>query len=377
MRRPNSIIACTTALVLTGCALATYSETDVSVIRPESNRTAIENELGEPDAKIKSGADDLFIYNFGTGFSSLECPSGDVLAYSTLGILATPGCARRGHIVIAYADEGKPVYSSRLAENAGVRKQQVADLARLYALAQQGDVDALYRLGKIGLVLEHRRHMFEQAAAAGNMAASYELGIISSNNSDAIKWLREAAEGGHPPAQAELGNRYLTGKGVPRDFELARTLLTKAAMAGEVSAQTALGTLETAIEKDKLSGVILAQLQADADGGDLKSQLELAERYRFGRDVPMDLQQAIRWYVRAAEYGGDFAPYALGNIHADGETGVVNPSQAYKWYSISEAAASDGTEDLRRRKRELIKIMSPDKIAEAERLARDWLAAHL
>ena len=46
------------------------------------------------------------------------------------------------------------------------------------------------------------------------------------------------------------------------------------------------------------------------------------------------------------------------------------------WYSIAEAVSTDDTEDLRRRKHELAEVMSPDKIAEAERMAREWLEAH-
>src|ERR1700722_4954193 len=46
-----------------------------------------------------------------------------------------------------------------------------------------------------------------------------------------------------------------------------------------------------------------AKLQADAQNGTIKAELELAARYMTGNGVPQDASLAARWYEKAAQSG--------------------------------------------------------------------------
>jgi len=83
---------------------------------------------------------------------------------------------------------------------------------------------AAYERGDHAAALE----LFRPAAAAGNAAAQYYLGMAYENGDGvaqdyaaATKWYREAAEQGSAQAQYRLGALYEYGKGVSQDYERA------------------------------------------------------------------------------------------------------------------------------------------------------------
>jgi TPR repeat protein len=90
----------------------------------------------------------------------------------------------------------------------------------------------------------------EHKAKGGNVLAQTTLGLayregveratdqgsgkvmrFKSNNSQALRWLRKAAETGFPVAQTELGEMYYGGRGVDRNLDEARRWLELAAAA--------------------------------------------------------------------------------------------------------------------------------------------------
>ena len=253
---------------------------------------------------------------------------------------------QKGKLAAIFGGDEKLLFA-RILHESNPTSEKLTSMVASFQEAQSGNEDALIDLSKVTLIAGQEQIFLERAANSGSAEAQYRVSSLVTEYAQKISWLRKAAAQGHTDAQTDL------------------VWLTKAAEAGNSEAQSELAKLSSFETK-----------LARAEGGDVKSQLELAERYRSGRNVPRDLAQAIRWYVRAAVSGDDFAPYALGNIYADGEAGVVNPSHAYMWYSIAARVSSDDSEELDQRKRELTDIMSPDKIAEAERLARDWLEKH-
>jgi len=76
------------------------------------------------------------------------------------------------------------------------------------------------------------------------------------------------ARGGDPKAQSELGEMYLSGKGVPQDFKEAANWYMKAARKGYAQAQFSLGNL-----------------------------------YFNGEGVPKDYVEAYAWFNLAAAQG--------------------------------------------------------------------------
>lgn len=70
-----------------------------------------------------------------------------------------------------------------------------------------------------------------------------------------------------------------------------------------------------------------------AQDGDAAAQYNLAQFYRQGIGVEVDLREARRWYERAANQGHGFAQYALGLMYETGDGGRRDLSQARTWYA--------------------------------------------
>jgi len=60
---------------------------------------------------------------------------------------------------------------------------------------------------------------------------------VSKNRPEAIKWFRRAAEQGDTDSQFNLGQFYISGKGVPKDSAEAAKWFRKAAEQGLAVAQ--------------------------------------------------------------------------------------------------------------------------------------------
>ena len=76
----------------------------------------------------------------------------------------------------------------------------------------------------------------------------------------------------------------------------------------------------------------------------------------------------------AAEQGDAGAQYALGVMYANGRGVPQDHVRAHMWANL---AAAQGQDEDHRETRELIaEMMTPAQIAEAQKLAREWLAEH-
>jgi TPR repeat protein len=73
-----------------------------------------------------------------------------------------------------------------------------------------------------------------------------------------------------------------------------------------------------------------------------------------------------------ANASGDIL-FQLGVMYATGREVQMNLVEAHKWFNI---AATRGSEDAARRRRELAVEMSPSEIALAQRQAREWISLH-
>jgi TPR repeat protein len=399
MLRPNLFMFCaaTLALVLAGCDV-NIEPTDLSAVKVESNRTTIEKALGKPDELVEARGFTVASYSYDKGyFAPARAPTGISRPPSTAGggmagagwLLITAVAApfdyaarisearpgQRGRLAAIYNADRSLVFSSFLEESASTSQTLDSMLAR-YIDAQSGDVEALVDLAKVALIPNQKLTFLETAANAGNAEAAYEVGKVyklaagvEQDMAQALAWWRIAAGLGYVPAYVQLGNSYRFGIGVPRNIDVAKVWLTKAADGGSTMAQRVLFEMSGSEQR-------LEALLARAEEGHSAFQVEVADSYRFGIGVPKDIDLAIRMYERATAARDDYAAYALGNIYAGGETGTVELSRAYMWYSIAEQVASDEDEELRRLKIETSKGMTSDQIAEAERMAREWLEAH-
>jgi hypothetical protein len=138
---------------------------------------------------------------------------------------------------------------------------------------------------------------------------------------------------------------YMTGQGVPQDYAQAVAWSRKAAEQGEPVSQANLGRM-----------------------------------YAEGQGVPQDYEQALVWYRKAAEQGNARGQLGLGMMYGTGRGVPQDFMLAYMWlnlaayraeYSVREEVAE--IRDNATRARDLTAAqMSPDQIAEAQKMAREW-----
>ena len=106
-----------------------------------------------------------------------------------------------------------------------------------------------------------------------------------------------------------------------------------------------------------------------AEQGDAEAQASLGALYEHGAGVPQDYAEAVKWDRKAAEQGDGGGQFLLGGLY---EKGLGVPEDyviAYMWCNLAAAQANPLAGD----KRDVIaKLMTPDQIAEAQRMAREW-----
>lgn len=108
-----------------------------------------------------------------------------------------------------------------------------------------------------------------------------------------------------------------------------------------------------------------------AEQGLAEAQFSLGLMYQQGQGVLQDYPEAKRWYLLAAEQGNGEAQANLGMMYGKGLGIIQDYVVAHMWSNLS---ASTGNKDARRNRDILARRMTPDQIAEAQRLAREWMA---
>src|SRR5271163_683616 len=91
---------------------------------------------------------------------------------------------------------------------------------------------------------------WEQAAAAGNAQAMFNLGSLYQNGQgvvqdyhQAVQWYWKAASAGNTDAMTSLGSLCAQGKGVPRDYLIALVWYQNAADQGNPDAMNNVGVI--------------------------------------------------------------------------------------------------------------------------------------
>ncbi len=121
----------------------------------------------------------------------------------------------------------------------------------------------------------------------------------------------------------------------------------------------------------------IAALHRAAESGNLDAQLCLGSAYFQGLDVPRDDAQAAAWSRKAAEQGSAHAQFQLGARYEVGRSVVPQDLvYAHFYYSLAASRATRITKALNERARDRVTAkMTQQQIAEAQKLAREWVAA--
>lgn len=143
------------------------------------------------------------------------------------------------------------------------------------------------------------------------------------------------AEKGDARAQNELGQLYVSGHGVTKDYAEALKWFRKAEKKGLASAQD-----------------------------------NLASMYFFGRGVPQDKAEAVQWWRKAATQGDAPAQYNLGRAYDLGEGVPQDYAEAYKWFDLAAANQANNSESRTysaKRRDEVAAKMTPAQVAAVQK----------
>ncbi|KAI9256882.1 hypothetical protein BY458DRAFT_519120 [Sporodiniella umbellata] len=209
----------------------------------------------------------------------------------------------------------------------------------------------------------HAIQFYRKAANLSEPVAMYKLGVImlkgllhqTKNPREGISWLKRAAQEAderHPQALHELGLAY-EKEGVPSvipDPSYAHELFTQAAQYGYAPSQFKLGQ---AYENGLLNCPIdprrsIAWYSKAAEKGDVEAEFALSGWYLTGADgiLPQNDNEAYLWARKAADKGYAKAEYAVGYYTETGTGTRQNLEEARRWYS--RAATQNYTRAIQR-----------------------------
>ena len=103
------------------------------------------------------------------------------------------------------------------------------------------------------------------------------------------------------------------------------------------------------------------------------AQYNLGVLYDNGQGVSQDFAEVLDLYRRAAGHCLAVAQYNLGLKYAEGDSVPPDYVQAFMWFNL---ASLQGYEKANKNRDIAAEKMSSEQIAEAQRMAREWLEAH-
>ena len=106
-----------------------------------------------------------------------------------------------------------------------------------------------------------------------------------------------------------------------------------------------------------------------ADQGHAKAQFNLGVMYAYGRGVPKDEKEAVKWFRLAAGQWNAEAQYWLGGMYGKGQGVPKDNVLAYMWVNIAGANGHD-VEKLREI---LTGLMSQADIAKAQEKTTQYI----
>ena len=115
----------------------------------------------------------------------------------------------------------------------------------------------------------------------------------------------------------------------------------------------------------------LTEFQALAEQGDSRAQFYLGSMIQNGQGVNKDSAEAAKWYLRSAEQGNLNAQQNLALLYRNGDGVARDPVSAHMWYSL---AAGQGSAFAGIQRDLLAASMTPEQLAEAQRMAGEWTA---
>ncbi len=211
----------------------------------------------------------------------------------------------------------------------------------------------------------------EAQLAVGNL---YFSGTgVSKNLGKGAKWHRKAAEQGLPAAQYQLALDYMLGEGLKEDKTEAAAWLRRAADKGLASAQVELGLCYLRGDGVRESGAdAIEWFRKAAALGAVDAEYQIGKCYVEGAGVPRDIEDGVKWIRHAAERGYPPAQNTLGLYYEKGTGVAKDPLEAYKWFALAASRDDAAAADIKVSMAKVETSLTPEQIAEAQRLARQF-----
>jgi clan AA aspartic protease (TIGR02281 family) len=211
------------------------------------------------------------------------------------------------------------------------------------------------------------------AMAAASVAGPFEEATSAYQGRDyaaAMLILKPLADQGNAVAQYRVGMMYFRGEGVSKDYGEALTWFRKAADQGNAGAQFDIGVMYRngqGVSQDYAES--FQWYQSAADQGYLKAQMAIASMYHAGQGVQQNDAEALKWFGKAADQGNSDAQELVGFMYLRGKGTPKDNVRAYMWFNLS---ASRGNNDAVKYRDRTAYFMTPEQIADAQKMARDW-----
>ncbi len=205
--------------------------------------------------------------------------------------------------------------------------------------------------------------------------AAYDRG----NYAIAARKMKTSADEGNAMAQFTLGLMYENGQGVPKDYAEANKWYRLSAAQAEARLPIRIGNIYTngqGVPQDYAEAVKWYILAGDRSLSEEQHPLGSSALEAHG--VRQDYHEAVKWYRRAAEQGNASAQLRLGFSYAEGKGVPEDYVQAHKWIDLAITRFPPSPSDMGLRhmaidvRDSLAEMMTPQQIAEARRLAREW-----
>ena len=231
-------------------------------------------------------------------------------------------------------------------------------------------------------IADERREFEATKAGAekGDAQAQLSLGLLYASGTGvakdlgkAVKWHRKAAEQGLARAQFVLATEYAEGAGVKPNRTEAAKWFRRAAEQNLPEAQFALGKCYangTGVSPDPVEAVKWYKRAANQNY--VEAIAEVGECFLQGTGVATDIVEGVKWIRKAAEEGYAPAQNRFGLCYLKGEGVDKDFVQAYKWFNLSAAQGGPEAADVKVNLARAQSNMTPEQIAEAQRLAREF-----
>ncbi len=188
---------------------------------------------------------------------------------------------------------------------------------------------------------ERGMELYLELANEGNSSAMNNYGCNLNDPVEKFQWFEKAANAGNSYAFWNMGNAYIDGNGVEKDFDKGLSLIKKGAQNGCVGAAEQLARMYKNGEDVDIDGKEAVKWYEKAIELDSKSALfELASLYYDGEIVPVDFKKALHYYKLSSEKGNVQAFVMQGVFYINGFGVDVDVSKAIYWYRKAAVAGN-------------------------------------